>query len=256
MINPFDFDTRTTTSIMDELRIYRAQIYKVMGPHDDRLQVRILPYMIDVPTDELNYLPIYPPLFKGTVITGYSELEDGKEKATRVYVAATPDFTVGYILGFANEFESNTNSKFSQSYNFSQIKRYLNQRSCCPTDFEYKDIQVLINTYEDGTGGLMVFYNFRTGDLFAVNTTGSIITLQKDKIYMRVGSPSDPPGGNNPFSSITIDSGKIVIDTSVLDLRAKSIIMGHDGLYLVGTNAEIPVPVEQVSFMPIKQIAV
>lgn len=256
MENPFDFEKRTSPGIMDELRIYRAQIYKTKGPNDDRLQVRILPYMLDIPEDELDYLPIYPSLIKGKVFAGYSEQQDGKNKATRVYVAATPDFSVGYVIGLANEFEANSSSKFSGSYNFKEIKRYLNQRSCCPTDFEYKDIQVIINTFEDGTGGLMVFYNFRTGDLFAINTSGAMITLQRDKLYLRVGSPSNPPGGNNPFSSITMAADKITIDTPLLDLRAKNTILGHDGLYLVGTNSEVSVPVEQVSFIPIKQIGV
>src|SRR5574344_744064 len=235
MDNANNFENRISPSYSDELRVYLASIYKTLGPNDDRLQLRILPYMIDIPDNELDNLPKFPAFSKSQVINGYTEYNDGKDKADRVYVLCTPDFSYGYVLSLATEFEGNTKSRFSGSYNFKDIKRYLAQRQCLPTDFEYKDIEVVVNSRENKTGGITILYNFRTGDYFIINNTGTIFTIQKDHIYMRVGSPSNPPEGKTNFSAIDITADEINFTTPTFNVNSPNIILGHHNLYLCAT---------------------
>lgn len=256
MNNSLNLNDRLANPWSDNLYIYKARIYKTLGPNDDRLQVRILPFMADIPKDELDNLPKYPSFFKGQVIAGYSEDKDGKAKASTVLVAATSDFTCGFILGLANQWEGNLKAKFTGSYDFKGIKRFLTQRGACPASFDYKDIMVEVNIGDDATGGFMRFYNIRTGDYFVLNRSGCIITIQQDKIYMRAGSPPRNPGTKVNFSQITITPNEIKFDTPLFNVNAKNLILGRHGLYLQGTNSEIPTAVDMVSTVPIKNIMV
>lgn len=253
-----DTDSRSRKSPKnnDELKVYKAKIYKVFGPGDDRLQVRILPYMKDIPSDELDNLPRYPMFFKGRKITGYDEFTYGTKKADKVYVLATSDFTTGYVLGLANEFEGNGENKFTQSYNAEKVKRYISQRDVLPSDYEFNDLNVVINSMEDGTGGLIVLYNFRTGDLFAINTTGTFFTMQKDKIVMRAGSPSSDGSGAVNSSTITMTADKISFKTPIFEVDSPDVILGHSGQQLCSTNAVFGVAVDAMTFMPVDSISV
>lgn len=254
--NSLDLNNRLANPCSDNLYIYKARVYRTLGPNDDRLQVRILPFMADIPKDELDNLPKYPSFFSGQVIAAYSEVKDGKKNASIVLVAATSDFTCGYVLGLANQWEGNIKAKFTRSYNFKSIKRFLTQRGVCPASFDYQDIMVEINIGNEKTGGCLRFYNIRTGDYFIVNKSGCIITVQQDKIYMRAGSPPSIPGTKVNFSQITLTPTEIKFDTPLFNVNAKNLILGRHGLYLQGTNAEVSAAVDMTSNVPIKNIMV
>src|SRR5574344_639422 len=251
-----DFSKRVSYSYSDELRIYKANIYRILGSGDDRLQVRILPYMMDIPNDELDNLPKYPPFIRGRMIVGNSEIIDGKDKADRVYVVCTPDFGFGFILGVANEFEGNTQSKFTGSYNYHNLSSFLSQRGAKPSDFDYENIDVEINDQGDGTGGIMEFHNRKTGDFFLVNTSGTFFTVQRDQLIMRVGSPPELPGGSNIFSQIKMTSTNVEVSTKVFDVSATIIILGHHGTYHLSTNSLVPFVLNGLVLMPIQTLAV
>ena len=250
MIDSLDLGSRLADPCNDNLHLYKARIYKTLGPNDDRLQVRILPFMVDIPK-ELDYMWSID-----VKIAGYSEVADGKAKASTVLVAATSDFTCGYVLGLANQWEGNLKAKFTGSYNFSAVKKFLTQRGACPASFDYKDIMVEVNIGDSSTGGFLRFYHIRTGDFFMINRSGCIITIQQDKIYMRAGSPPTNPGTKVNFSQITMTATEIKFDTPLFNVNAKNVILGRHGLYLQGTNSEIATAVDMVSTVPIKNIMV
>lgn len=248
---------RKVPSSSDDLHVYKAVIYKNLGPNDDRLQVRIIPNMLNIKNEELDFLPRYPAFIKGQMITGYTEYDKGIKEASRVYVLATSDFTVGYILGLANEFEGNTEAKFKESIHWRKIKSFLSQRSIKPDDFEYCDIQIVTRTSEKDSGGLLILYNFRTGDYFIINQSGTFLTIQSNRIVMRVGSPGSP-GEDVNFSQIKMTGERIEIITPTLDITSPEVFLGHSGAYVAATNAPegVAVGVDGVTFGSITTIHV
>ena len=76
----YDFENRVPSEYSNELHLYKARLYKQIRYGDDRFQVRILPYMIDVPDSEVDLLPKYPAFFKGSFPNGKSEKEACKHK--------------------------------------------------------------------------------------------------------------------------------------------------------------------------------
>ena len=191
------------------------------------------------------------------MITGYTEYDKGIKEASRVYVLATSDFTVGYILGLANEFEGNTEAKFKESNHWRKIKSFLSQRSIKPDDFEYCDIQIVTRTSEKDSGGLLILYNFRTGDYFIINQSGTFLTIQSNRIVMRVGSPGSP-GEDVNFSQIKMTGERIEIITPTLDITSPEVFLGHSGAYVAATNAPegVAVGVDGVTFGSITTIHV
>ena len=256
-LDPFYSKDRKAPSSSDDLHVYKAVIYKNLGPNDDRLQVRIIPNMLGIKNEELDSLPRYPAFIKGQMITGYTEYDKGIRDASRVYVLATSDFTVGYILGLANDFEGNTEAKFKESIHWRSIKSFLTERGIKPDDFEYCDIQIVTRTGEKDSGGLLILYNFRTGDYFILNQSGTFLTIQSDKIVMRVGSPGKP-GENVNFSQIKMTGERIEIITPTLDITSPEVFLGHSGAYLAATNAPegVAVGVDGVTFGSVTTIHV
>ena len=61
-----------------ELKLYRARVHDVGKENDDRLQVRIMPFMADYPETDSENLPRYPMMFKGQVLQCYTELNPDK----------------------------------------------------------------------------------------------------------------------------------------------------------------------------------
>ena len=255
--DPFYSKNRKAPSSSDDLHVYKAVIYKNLGPNDDRLQVRIIPNMLGIKNEELDFLPRYPAFIKGQMITGYTEYDKGIKDASRVYVLATSDFTVGYILGLANDFEGNTEARFKESIHWRKIKSFLTERSIKPDDFEYCDIQIVTRTSEKDSGGLLILYNFRTGDYFILNQSGTFLTIQSNKIVMRVGSPGSP-GENVNFSQIKMTGERIEIITPTLDITSPEVFLGHSGAYVAATNAPegIAVGVDGITFGSVTTIHV
>lgn len=189
----------------DELVLRQARIYKQCGTPmkggDDRIQVQVLPELAGIPDSEKKDLPKYPPFFAGTFSAG--------DPGDMVWVLCTPDLLQGYVLGPINIFSEKKDIIKAQAYGYQQIRSYLAKSGAIPLDFDYKDIVVVkcVNVGDPSSalgtkGGLVELYNRKTGDWMILNTTGGVITLQQDRIVMRVGTP----GISNPtcFSRVEI----------------------------------------------------
>lgn len=246
MIEDFDFntymrselDSRSLDRQSDELVFRKARIYDRMKTGDDRLRVQLVPEQLDVPSNELDDLPVFPMFYRGTYITGKTVKEDG-DSADYVWVVCTPDAQVGFILGLANQFED-PNRKYSLSYGYSDIKSFLKERSVDTTDFNYEDLHIIEWFYTKGKGGLLVASNRKTGDFLILNTSGTIFSMQQKKIYMRVGSPS-PGGTGSGFSSLTITASAFKVQTPSFEVDAQNMTLGRHGMCLAAAPSPAPI---------------
>lgn len=242
-----------------ELKLYIARIYDTGKNGDDRLQVRIVPDMIDYEGESLDNLPKYPSLFKGTFVNGFTEKNPNPEtnQADEVMVIASYDFTVGYILGLTNRCYSSGTAPFQDSYGFSYVQDYLGARGLNSIEYENMVVDMWCSTDK---GGIIILHDYKTGDLFVINSSGTCAVLQQDKIYLRVGSPNGANGStgakSNPFSSVTIDSGSVSIKTKVFDVDAENVLLGHHGLNVLGTISTVPIACDGVNLQAVKTIQI
>ena len=262
MQNQYRLKSRQGESFGDNLKIYKARIYKMCGPNDDRIQVRIIPHMIDIPSDELDYLPKYPPFFKGQVVSGKTEIDDGKNFAEHVWVAATPDFTFGFVIGLANAF-GQFGGKMIDSYNFMELKKYLVKRRICPDDFSYKDLTVqfwseFINNEGESLGGILEFINKKYGHKYILTTSGTIFALTTDSILLRVGGVNTEPLGGTKFSSLEMTPGKTRFKTPVFEVDAGKVILGKRSLSVLATTAssKLPIAVNGANLYPCENVMI
>jgi len=184
----------------------------------------------------MKNLPEYPMFFQGEVITGLSRKKDG-DSAEFVWVFCTPDFQVGYILGKANNFGDST-KKYENSYGYSKVKEFLSARRAVPEDFDYAHIQV-VKWIESDKGGMIECYNYLTGDWILLNTSGTILTLQQKRMYLRVGTPPKP-ARPSAFSAITMTADKIHFKSPNIEFDAQDLVLGHHNLLLSGTLSAAP----------------
>jgi hypothetical protein len=230
---------RHDASVSDDLRVYRAKIYKCMGIGDDRLQV--LPIALyGIPRDEMENLPRFPPLIKGEVYTGRSISENGEDKADSVWVMSTPDFSVGYVLGKCNSFGENTKKKWPYSYAFNSAFDFLfGRRVDVVKDYVRFDI---IKSYSTDKGGMVEIVDHENGDWILFNTSGTVIALTQKKLFLRVGTPPENPAqGPVAFSMISMTADKIEVKTPNLLLDGKQITTGRHGMHLVGAPTTSPI---------------
>jgi hypothetical protein len=99
--------------------------------------------------------------------------------------------------------------------------------------------------------------NHQTGDWVLFNTSGSIVTVQQKKVYIRVGSPPDPPeSGPAAHSSISMTADKVLIKTPNFELDAKDVILGHHNLELLGCTGGVVLGKNGVSGITVSSIHV
>ena len=251
--DPLNMNVRRSVNFSDEFVVRKARIYQCKGIGDDRLQVQIIPELMGIPDDELDNLPIYPAFEKGRVITGRSVKEDG-DSADYVWVICTPDFQVGYVLATANIF-GEVKERYKDSYSFNNVQEYLSQRQSLPDKFEYNNIQV-VRWVSTDIGGMIELYNLATGDWVLLNMSGSILTVQQQKIFMRVGSPADPPENKAGFSliDITADQIKIQSPNIHIDSHGGDLILGHNNLCAAAMGSSTPAADNGVPVIPIHTI--
>jgi hypothetical protein len=228
----------------DELYFYRGRIYNHCGPNDDRLQVRIMPHLAAVPDNEVENLPCYPSFFKGEVIQGLSEVENGKERADFVGVIATPDLQFGYVLGLMNDMQGvGKKERHINNYNLNGkggLKDFLARRGLLPSSFEYKDIVMTrcVNEMDEddqALGGQFELYNKKTGDYFIILSSGTMFTLQTGRACLRVGSPGQTASQKVPFSKILLEPGKLSFEAPTIEFNYKSLILGKHGKHPLST---------------------
>jgi hypothetical protein len=233
-----DDKSRRAAIIEDDLRVYRAKIYKVLGPKDDRLQV--LPVALSgISQDEQDNLPRFPPLIKGQVVTGKSISVDGEGKAEDVWILSTPDYTIGYVIGKANSFGENTKVKWPYSYNFSSAMDFIFGRQVnIDREFDSYDVSKFYSTKK---GGMIELVNHQNGDWILFNMSGSIIAVTQKQVYLRTGTPPNPPtAGPVAFSHISIKADQVNIKSPNIVLDGKQITTGHHNLHLLGTPGTSP----------------
>jgi hypothetical protein len=245
---------------ISSLSFYKARIYKDLGAKDNRLQVRPIPELVGISTDEEENLPKFPCLFSDQVIKGKTEVDFGSESADIVGIISVPDFSYGFVLGLINYSEGNTNQPMSNTYSFNDIKKFLNDRSCLPKDFDSKNIYIQHwNEYIDETGkdqgGLVEFFNNKTGEKFIMLTSGTVFALTKEKIFLRIGKGDSNPTGGKQFSSITMEPASIRVITSSFIVDADNVKLGNHGLHLVGTYGTlIPTAVEGQNYIASQEV--
>lgn len=233
---PLNVKERSASQKSDELFLRKAKIYKCLGPEDDRLQVQVLPELQGIDESEMEDLPKYPPLIKGTVITGKNHVEDG-DAADYVWCVCTPDLQVGYILGLSNIF-GDPNIKYKDSYSFWDVKSFLGQRRVLPEKFNYNRIQV-VNWFTGDDGGYIQCYDRSNGNWFLVNTSGTLITVQQKEIMMRCGSPPNPiSAGPVAHSEIKMTPNNITITSPAVEFNSLDIKLGHSGMKVATTITE------------------
>lgn len=240
-----------------ELKLYRARIYDNGKDGDDRIQVRIIPYMIDYEDSECGDLPRYPALFKGHVFNGYTERNPNPltKKADEVFVLSTNDWTYGYVVGYANMFYNCSSTPYQDSYGFMNIQSYLSTRGLDAIDYDSIVVDNWLNTDE---GGYIEFHNFKTGDKYIINASGNCFAILSDRIYIRAGSPNGTKnGGNgNPFSTIAMTNTDVTIKTKNFSIDAEKVSLGKHGHYLLGTVSSLSTAYNGVNLQPIKDITV
>ena len=242
-------ENRLAPSYADVLHIYRARAVSKPGPGDDRLQVRIMPHMADI--SNIEALPFYPPFFKNQVIVAKNEDQD-KEQAEYVWVAALPDFTVGFVLGLASSYETTT-EKFTESYNYKSVIDGLIERGIASDQTKYENLYVqfwnddYIEIIDTGAASRRSSSDEATAAKYFLLSNGTVLALTANQIYMRVGSEAF---GASRYSAIRMSRDEINVVTEHFRVKADSITLGNKGLFLAGTASMIPIPVKGGSIHP------
>lgn len=246
----------TIDSIKDKqapaLRLYKARIYDNMGKGDDRLKVRILPDMADYIGEDLDYLPVYPPFFKGQVVRGWTELNRNPDTDTAdlVYVIASEDFSYGYVVGLTNVFGS-YNEKMSSSWNYPETKQIVTRNNANISDFDYESIMVDLRNSNDT---YIEFHSISTGAKWMLTCYGDMIHIGPNQIVLesRNGSGKD----DKAFSQIKLTPSSVSITTDLFEVNAKNTILGHHGMKLVGTLSDSAVSCDGMNLDSISEINV
>lgn len=239
------------------LKLYRANIYANVKKGDDRLQVRIMPYMAGITGEDEANLPKFPPLYKGHVIRGYAESEmsatndDGsKGRVTSIFVLANDDFTVGYCLDPINEFNGALKGALKTSWNYQETKSVLQRCGFIPKDFKYENIIVDMNE----NGSLVELGAYNQPFKIIMTSQGDVIGIMAHRCFLM--ARSGPTSGTDS-SYIDIKPTKVEIKSKVVDLsKSDAVILGHRGMNVVATFAESAVPCEGVNLAPCKTIKV
>lgn len=187
--------------------------YPAWSDYDDRLFVRITPEMDNISEN----LPCWPYFFKDEQFVGKTD--------DLVWVICDDEFSVGYILGFANYFSYPEDQETFKSYSIREsLKNYIDN---CLVDlkaskFAWGDMKVsfwndtCIHFIERSTGGMIVAYD--VGSIFIMRPTEFIVkisntVLKMDSTGFTVGADkirmqSEDVGlGENPVNYVVVTSG-------------------------------------------------
>ena len=139
--------------------IYLARIEGSASSTDTRLQVRVLPDMEDLSKD---YLPMWPSFFRNELITG--------RPGSLVWVIANEEYTMGYVLGYANFYT------WKDDYKAASIPSDLFDK----IDEGSIDLKGHILNYTDAQ---VVFWNENTLHFIERSTGTSIIAYRNGTIH-------------------------------------------------------------------------
>lgn len=229
-LDNFEFDQRMIPANDDSLHFYKARIYQnKSSAGDDRMQVRILPYMEDVDELELVNLPWFPSLDKTRVVRGLPEVIVGEEKAGMVLVLANADFTMGYVVCPLNAFPDSY-SKLEYNWPYKEVKKVLSKMGLTGSSFNYDCIEVnqhtvgveagewIPNVSEKG-GYYLEITNILNGDKVFLNSNLSALGLIGNKVIMASRAGVEENQAQSVITvapdSITLRSRQIVLDYDI-----------------------------------------
>lgn len=213
------------------LHFYLARLYKPATAGDDRVTVRIVPFMNAYKSDQTAALPKYPMLFKGTTVAGKSEVES-KENATLLICLCNDDFSVGWVVCRAQrQTLSYSKEPLYGSYEYKTVKELLTKYGVTPTDSRYENLEVM---YQNNSRTLFFMASGTEPAFYIMNSLGSTIAMNGMQIALFASSGTD---SKSKVSSMRITPTAITFSTDgVFDIqKAQSVVLGHSGANLVGT---------------------
>ncbi len=242
-------DLKSTT----KLNFYIGRIYKYGSIGDDRLTIRILPEMASVPDSSISCLPKFPMLRASTNINGIAEV-DSVDKATLVLVLANDDFTLGWVVDRIN-YQMNSyilDDVMSTSYEYEAVKQFFASYNIAPpSGTAYKELEVM---YQNNLRTLIILSSTVDGSIWMISNTGSVIAMNSDEIYLCASASSS---GDSSKSTIRISPDEITFNTKTFNIQqAEYVILGHDGMNLVGTMSAGSTAINGVDVNSIAHIAV
>lgn len=251
----------------DTMQFFRASVYasvseatgdSTIDEHggDDRYQVRILPAMAELEGDNLQYLPIFPLLFKNAKPCFKTEKADGKE-ASIVLIMCTPDYSQGYIIGgpLSNWTGGEGKDVQNDSYPFDDFKTIINEQEKGEVNparnFVYSELT--IDSWcagEEATGssdasgasikaGFICAHNEKTGDMYWINGSGSVMAFGSGYFCISIGGKNQA-GKNSSYAQLLMSPGRLFIQADAIELNSDNIKLGSSGLMFVGSSSVIP----------------
>lgn len=233
----------------NQLKFYPATLYDILGKSDSRLKIRILPIMADIEDPDL--LPTFPCLFKNTILNGYSEVKDGITKAENLLVLSNEDFTFGWVVCKSNIFSNNDSTDESnlefQNPNFDLMKKNLERCRVdgIQPDTTYENLIVQTLVFENDKdsaqkGGMIEFYNFRTGEKFIIHSSGTGMAITAGGIRLFAGNQATDEkveSASGKFSYLELTPNKLTLNVNQVDFVAKHISFGGGNRYLLASTS-------------------
>lgn len=205
--------------------IYFAKTIAVASEKDSRIQVKILPQMEEISD---SFCPLYPHFFRDNILTG--------SIGEYVWVVASDDFSVGYILGPCNY---NTYSCFSdgettdsvlfENYSIPASLKEKISSTIFEIDSEKYSFQNLKVTY--WSSSCLHFVERETGGTIIAYSNGNIMIMRPDKFYVKIGD-----------SKIQLNSSGVSIAGTSIKLQSEDVELGYNPVgnvnVTVGENSE------------------
>jgi len=213
-----------------EYGFYLAEVVSIAQIKDNRLGVRVLPYMKDISSTEC---PVWPSFFKDSLYSGHI--------GDLVWVICDDEYSTGYVFGLANyntyseAIDSSTTTVFEKSsdgINLSIPKDLIDKISQASAEVDglYLNMDNVKVTYWDDNS---VHYIERdTGSSIIAFRSGSLYIFRQNEFLIKVGK-----------NVIKVDSNTISLSGSSIKLQSDYVGLGNgtcNGNVLVtkGVSAE------------------
>lgn len=239
---------RVPTSYDNTLRVYKARAFANCESGDDRLQVRVLPFMADIPQNEDDNLPKYAMFFKGQVIKVNTEKDDGV--GDLLWILAIPDFTFGYILGPCNSTLGISEDASIGAWDYDGAKTTMMMLGASVADFDYKNIYVDVT---NSTGTYIEFHNIKSGEKWMITSKGDVIHMAPSRVFIQASAGT---GKGDSRSSIELTPTKVNVSTDLFNVDAKNVVLAKHNMKLLGSLSDAPISCDGVNIQPISNIFV
>ena len=223
---------------MDNCGLYIAKVVYTSADEDSRLQVKVLPYMEDIPDSSC---PKWPFFFKDELYSGRAD--------ELVWVVCDDHFNIGFILGPANY----------TTYVSGDYSTATKDNKTITLSVSQKNLLDAINTSAKAVGALAIgsessgnftttdmkvsywsdscihFVDRNNGGLVIAYSNGSIMVMSPSKFFVHIGSSSSG-------ATIKLDSSSFSVCGSSVKIQGDYVGLGKEpkGKILVteGASAE------------------